>query len=85
MTIRKDGKEWGSDVTLEASPIMLDPHLGLGAAVVANAVRDLRKRDPVASLDALIWLLFGDGPLWLEILIDQELTPEEVLQCLISV
>ena len=56
---------------------MIDPSLRLAAAVVASAVDDLRRQDPLVSLDALIWLTFGDGPIWLEAL-GLDVTPDEI-------
>jgi hypothetical protein len=56
---------------------MIDPGLRLAAAVVASAVDDLRRQDPLVSLDALIWLTFGDGPIWLEAL-GLDVTPDEI-------
>lgn len=77
MARRKDGKEWGCVPDPEASIAVLDGYMQLAAGVVAKATKDLRKRDPLASLDALIWLT-EDGPVWLEAL-GMELTPEQVL------
>ena len=81
---RNEKSSWGVSPGKDASMARLDPVLGLGAAVVATAVRDLFEPDPVTSLDALIWLLWGDGPLWLEALLGQELAEEKILQLAVT-
>ena len=41
------------------------PYISLIVGVLQNAVRDARKRDPLESLDARLFLL-EDGPIWAE-------------------
>jgi len=43
------------------------PHLHLAAAMVARALIDYSGSDPVARLDAALWLL-GDGRIYLDAL-----------------
>ena len=51
----------------QVSQAWLDGYLNLGAAVVAEACRDLLKDDITPSLDAFIWLI-TDGPIYLDAL-----------------
>lgn len=39
---------------------------GLSRAIIAQAVRDLDKKDPIRQLDALLWLSGDDFPMWAE-------------------
>lgn len=55
------------DGALPASRASQEPYVRLAAAVIANAMKDLRERDPVRALDALLWLM-GDGLLFLRCL-----------------
>lgn len=66
---------------LEASKGLKDPYLRLAAAIFIAAIRDLKKRDPVVFLDALVWLVFGDGLLWLRLL-DFELDSQDLLKAI---
>ncbi len=44
----------------------INPHARLAGAVVIRALQDLRGDDPLNALDAWIWLVLGDGPIFLE-------------------
>ena len=59
---------WGCPPGKDASQIMLDPHLRLGAAVVTKALADLYEDDFQVSLDALEWWVSGDATFWLRCL-----------------
>ena len=57
------GAAWGKD----ASEIMLDGYLRLGAGVIIQAIKDYQTDDILKQVDALAWFL-SDGPIWLQML-----------------
>ena len=46
-------------------PANPDPGKRLAAAIVIQAVRDLRSKDTIAALDALLWIIEGDAEIYL--------------------
>ena len=52
--------------TLGYSQVIDTSWRGLMAAVIAQAVRDLKCSDPATALDALLFLTGDDFPLWAE-------------------
>lgn len=52
---------------LDASEICLDPYKSLAAAVLKNAVKDLKSSKVAVSLDALFWWI-DESSFWLEAL-----------------
>lgn len=65
MSIKTNSKgSWGVAAGRDASAIMLDGYLRLGAAVVVRAIKDYQDQDIVKLVGALGWFL-ADGPVWL--------------------
>ena len=68
MSIKTNAKStWGCPVGKDASAIMLDGYLRLGAAVVIRAIKDYQGDDILKMVGALGWFL-ADGPVWLQML-----------------
>ena len=68
MEIKGNAKStWGCSPGKDASAIMLNPYLRLGAAVIVRAIKDYQNDDILRSVDALAWWL-SDGPVWLQML-----------------
>lgn len=69
MSRKRPGGEglWGYErPDPEPSPVKLDGGRRLAAAVVLQALADLRSRDTLRALDASIWLLGDDVSVFLE-------------------
>jgi len=68
MAIKINSKgSWGVAAGRDASAIMLDGYLRLGAAVVVRAIKDYQDQDILKQVGALGWFL-ADGALWLQML-----------------
>lgn len=64
---RPASRDRDDDWALPASRAAIEPYVRLAAAIIANAMKDLRERDTIRALDALLWLM-GDGLLFLRCL-----------------
>lgn len=68
-----------SNIFETSSPARLNPYLRLAASMCKRAVFDLRSDDPITAVDALgFWL--DDGPIWLDLVLDNDLPGGEVLR-----
>lgn len=59
-------------ITTQAKPTQDPGYKRLGAAILIQAARDLTNPDPVKSLDALTWLLFGGSEIYEGLDLDPE-------------
>ena len=84
MAIKTNSKgSWGLPAGRDASAIMLDGYLRLGAAVVIRAIKDYQGDDILKMVDALAWFLTDDPAVWLQMLELGGDDPDEVFLSLV--